>query len=62
MGSTLNVNLCPHKVWREKYGCSKCDAEAACERCRGTGYVVTPEGRSWCTCENGKRVSSVGAR
>ena len=36
--------------------------EAACERCRGTGYVVTPEGRSWCTCENGKRVSSVGAR
>ena len=36
--------------------------KAACERCRGTGYVVTPEGRSWCTCENGKRVSSVGAR
>lgn len=27
MGSTLHVRLCPHKVWREKYGCAKCDAE-----------------------------------
>jgi hypothetical protein len=26
MGSTLHVRLCPHKVWRDKYGCSKCDA------------------------------------
>lgn len=29
MGSTLHVNLCPHKVWREKYGCAECDAEDA---------------------------------
>jgi hypothetical protein len=24
MGSTLNVKLCPHDVWREKYGCVAC--------------------------------------
>ena len=27
MGSTLTVNLCKHKVWREKYGCSECAKE-----------------------------------
>ena len=25
MGSSLTVTMCPHKVWREKYGCAKCD-------------------------------------
>ncbi len=35
MGSTLNVKLCPHKVWREKYGCAQCAEE---ERRRSLAY------------------------
>ena len=26
MGSTLEVSLCSHGTWRDKYGCPKCDA------------------------------------
>jgi hypothetical protein len=33
MGSTLHVKLCPHKVWREKYGCAKCDTDEGKDRC-----------------------------
>jgi hypothetical protein len=35
MGSTLNVKLCPHNVWREKYGCSSCtdEEERPCRHC-----------------------------
>jgi|HubBroStandDraft_2_1064218.scaffolds.fasta_scaffold04383_1 hypothetical protein len=38
MGSTLNVKLCSHGVWREKYGCSKCADE---EQRRAAAYDRT---------------------
>jgi hypothetical protein len=57
MGSTLTVRLCPHKVWREKYGCAKCDeAEDAKLLC---AKEVTPGGRR-CVKERGHDGGCVG--
>jgi hypothetical protein len=43
VGSTLHVKLCPHKVWREKYGCAKCDEDerSVCE----CGHTKEEHGR-----------------
>ncbi len=52
MGSTLHVKLCPHKVCREKYGCTKCDAiEAATCEC-GDSQDDHSGGQGVCMADN----------